>query len=633
MSAVFDEFLKDNHDRIGEIADNLKSFEIQAKTVGISQARERINQWLQNFDKLNFRNFELPLHLLEKIQFIKTSEISDNLIKDADPLIIGGSAYIAPLGETIESSFKITSKLHRNERFATALSSLLDKLDEEENNQILFFDDFLNSGGQLVSIFCASSLISPLPNGEINDEAQSRSKLNTKQISRLKKAEIHLFYYLAFIEGISKVEERLKKELGLNITIHAHFATNNNASAFGDAGEQENIREGATGKISHNSIFQGKTFKEVSDFYRFIRDVGELLLRTKEPLWEESKYAARSLGYGNLGRVVMTDSNVPTVTLTALWQDAGITFNGTTVKWVELLPRTKKILNPADQPVEQNSVIENKSLDFINTRLQQLYETDYIDQGVEEVNEAYKIHGVSFKLMRHLFRFNLRAKNWEKIRTATDGLNFKELSDELVTLCKFALFECELRESYALFKKDKLELVKRIQRAKRFLNDIPASQHDYEEYYYWNGRWFLETWYVGENSDITILRYALACMEKAMNKKSKWYYQCYRCIILKLLKNENSEAEIDHYFQTMKKGRFEKPDRPSVRTYSITSFVLKNDAIGLNQYLQEINKPSSPSDFQSTIFQHIDLVCYFEKAKNKKYKKILEKWIANLPIK
>ncbi|HZZ74666.1 MAG TPA: hypothetical protein VFE04_02025 [Puia sp.] len=633
MSATFDQFLKDHHDRIGEIADNLRGFEIQAKTLGMSATRDRIEKWLLNFDKLKFPNLELPLHLLEKIQFIPTAIISDSLIKEADDLITRQQAYIAPLGETIESSFKITSKLHRNQRFATELGSLLDKLDKHSHNRILFFDDFLNSGGQLVSIFHAL-LGTPLPNGEINDEAQFRTRLNAEQIKKFKKAEIHLYYYIAFAEGMSKVEERLKNELGLHITVHAYWPTNNHASAFGDAAEQENIREGATGKISHNSIFQNKTYKEVSEFYRFIRDIGELLLRSKETKWEEWKYADRALGYGNLGRVIITDSNIPTVTLTAIWQDAGITFNGTQMRWAELLPRTKKVLDPGTPaPTETGSFVEQKPLDLINERLQQLYKTDYIDIGVKEANRAYEIHGPDYKLLRHLFRFNLRDKNWEKVRATVAALDMETLSDQLVTLCQLALFECELRESYVLYRKDKAELVARIRKAKQFLNAVPLSQQDYEEYYYWSGRWFLETWYVGGNNDMAILKSALSCMEKTIAKKDKWFYLCYQCIILKLLKHDGRKTEIDRFFQIMKKQRDESPDQPSIRTYSITSFLLKKDTASLKSYLRKINKPTSPSDFQSTIFQHIDLVFYFSKVKNRKYKKMLRKWVANLPNK
>ena len=71
-----------------------------------------------------------------------------------------------------------------------------------------------------------------------------------------------------------------------------------------------------------------------------------------------------------------------------------------------------------------------------------------------------------------------------------------------------------------------------------------------------------------------------------------------------------------------------QPQRPSVRTYRIASFVLNDDVNGLKKFLQEHSFPFSPTDFQSTIFHHIELIYFRDKKKQNLYREILEGWVA-----
>ena len=52
----------------------------------------------------------------------------------------------------------------------------------------------------------------------------------------------------------------------------------------------------------------------------------------------------RRLGYGNLCRLIITDYNIPTITITALWQSGEIGIGKKEFTWKELVPRRKKIL-------------------------------------------------------------------------------------------------------------------------------------------------------------------------------------------------------------------------------------------------------------------------------------------------
>lgn len=630
MTISFLDFIHKNEPRIRQVADELQHFTINAKKIRIRAAKKRIIEWLENFDKIGYNNFELALHLIEHLDFIESHEISDKIINEADSWINSKFAYIAPLGEPNESSFLLTSRLFRMDRFFKSLSDLLNCISINRHSKILLFDDFLNSGGQIVSIFYAL-LNKQLPNGEINDEAESRTVLTPEQVKKLKSCEIHLFYYQAFEEGIGKVQSQLKIELNLNIHIHSHFFTNKNDCAFGDLFEQEKIEEGASGKLKHKSLFQGKTYVELKDFYLILKNVGESLLRNNEPKWEETKFINRALGYGNLSRVIITDYNVPTITITALWQRGTFKYNGKSFFWKELVPRTKKVIPPKIKFTKLDN--EENILAKTIAELQSLYITDEIEKGLELADKAYLKFGEHPKIIKHFFRFNMRVKNWEKIRTSIETLEINNLSEEIITLCNLTLLECEVREGMSVYKKDRTEFSKKILNSKKFLDNIPESFHNYGEYLYWLGRWYLELWYSSQGLDITNLKHALHCFDKAILQRYKWWYHCYKCIVLKLLKSDLYANEVNLFVKTIEQVRLLEPLRPSLRTYSISAYLLKDDLNMINQLLEEFNIPSSVTDFQATIINHLEYIFYYDKNKQRKYRAILESWIANLPVK
>lgn len=626
MSTHFDNFINVNEHRISQVAEVLQYFEINAQKIRIINAKKRVIAWLQNFDNLEYNNLELPLHLLERIDFIKSDELSDKVIALANKLI--KSSYIAPLGETKESSFKITAKLHRESGFYTSFSQLLNSIPDSSQTRILLFDDFLNSGGQLVSIFYAL-LNRPIPGGEINEESDSRTKLSNEQIKKLKNSEIHLFYYQVFDEGIKKVEKRLKSELRLNINVHSHFYTNNNHSAFGDANEQENIKEGISGRMKHQSIFQGKNYAELRDFYLILRNVGIALLKVKEPDWNESKVLSRMLGYGNLCRVIIVDSNVPTVTLTALWQNGNISINGRSIEWKELVPRIKKVL-PKTKP---KPTIRKTEVDYdaIVQELQVMYETGQINKGIERSDMLVGECGTHPKILKRILRFHMRVRNWGMVRAIIKELQLNSLPDDLVTVCQLALYECEMRESYLLYKEDKTELRKKLQNSRKYLNEVPKSCQNHEEYLYKLGRWYLQLWWI--TKEFSTLSHAVLCFERAIKLHYRWWIHCYKCIVLKLMKNSEFETETVKY----KKAIFEmleiRPKQPSVRIHCISAFVLQDDLQGLESFLKEISDPTAPTDFQATAFYHVELIYHDDKERQAKYRSVLENWMAALPRK
>lgn len=277
------------------------------------------------------------------------------------------------------------------------------------------------------------------------------------------------------------------------------------------------------------------------------------------------------------------------------------------------------------ESADQNAIFE------ISKQLQHLYEQDQILEGVEKANLAYDTYKTHPKILRHVFRFNMRVKNWPKINAVIEELSKKELSDKVVALCNLALFESELRKAYSNYRFDRSEQSTKIIEAKRYLEKIPQSQHNNKEYWYWLGRWYLELWLSTEGTDIVDLKLSLSCFEKSLQLKYSWFCHCYKCIILMLLGNKTTKEEIKKFTEIIIEEKKRQPKRPAVRTYMITALILNDDISGLKNFLLEQNLPVSVTDFQSTIFHHIELIFFRNKKKQITYKNILERWIANLP--
>ena len=630
MTERFETFVNNAMPRIGKIAGILRNYEIDGQRIGVDTSKEKIIEWLANFQRARFENYDLPLRLLESVNFYPSPDIYHKIVKDAKDILAEKNNYIAPLGEVTESSFKITANLHRNPNYRTSIVELLNTIEEDEDFGILFLDDFLNSGGQLISIFMALFGLRPVK-GQTNDEIEKRQKLTKKQLSVLKKARLHFYYFLAYTEGIENAN-KFFESINVRAKIKSHLSTNENTGIFGDAEDQKNIAAGVGGQITHNSAFIGYTYDQLTDFYNLLNQIGTLLLKFNEPGWDDVKIKKRALGYGNLCQAIMTDCNIPTISLTAIWQDGGITYNGNNIKWNALLPRTKKIIYPKRSAVRYIKGYKSKRLKQLNVYLQKLYETDYNDLGLSEAKIGYPIYGNDFELLRHIFRFSLRLKRYKELKLFIKNLNFNSLSDGIKALIQYSLFECSLREVYETYPTDRKSREETIRKSKTHLDAIPSTYLEYSDTYYWLGRWYLELWYNQKNRNRNHLKNGCALFQTAILSKYKWYYHCYRCICLLLLEDAAAEGEIDIFYNEMARQRLINPDRPSVKTYSVTSFLLKEDRKGLTAYLRQITKPTSKTDFQNTMIHHLDMIFYKRSTLKKIYKNQLVNWLAKLPV-
>lgn len=267
----------------------------------------------------------------------------------------------------------------------------------------------------------------------------------------------------------------------------------------------------------------------------------------------------------------------------------------------------------------------------INGQLQSLYESNQITKGLK-LSEQYfenSYFNKNVRFVRHFFRFNLRLKNWGQVKRHALLLLNEGYSDEITSLCKFVLFETEMRESYALFKLDKNEYKSRLIRSKRYLNEIPELFINDERRYYWISRWFIEIWWIG--GDFTSLTDALYNLNRAKEIKYRWWYHGYKCIVLKQLNHKDFKKESRQFKNNIFQIFEQKPKQPSVRTYCITAFLLLDNQNELKSFLTSIIDLTTPTDFQITILHHIELIYKNEEDKLELYTKLIHNWISLLP--
>lgn len=392
MNTKLEKFIEDNETSIKKLSELFANYKgTNHQNIGYEVARNNIIKWLDNFNSIEYYDFSLLLEVLNSIEFIKSDRIQNKLLELASDALTEQS-FIAPLGEISESSFRLSSIFNRYPNFYNSLSSLLDNLEEE--SEIFLFDDFLNSGGQLITIFYSLLGINLLPN-DINDEWENRVSLNKSQKEKLLKSRISIFYFKAFDEGITKIEKRLRDELKLKIKIHRYSPTNRNTGLFGDNEDQGKIEQGLTGLMPTEGPFINRRYTELTDLYLNLSLVGEKLLQKNKPNWDENKYKERKLGYNNYARLIVTDSNIPTISLTALWSGGEIVIKGHKVNWSPLFVRREKVLKhkSSQSNKTQNQVskidIHNFILHYYLKR-NLVYDLDKIDELKEYHSNYFK---------------------------------------------------------------------------------------------------------------------------------------------------------------------------------------------------------------------------------------------------
>ncbi|MFP5041620.1 hypothetical protein [Parasediminibacterium sp. JCM 36343] len=281
--------------------------------------------------------------------------------------------------------------------------------------------------------------------------------------------------------------------------------------------------------------------------------------------------------------------------------------------------------------IKKNTHLYNDILIF-GDRLKFLYNENQIQVGVDEANAGYtkfkSLLNLYPAILNRIFKFNMRNKRYEKVRKIIDEISKKELSDKVITCCKLALCECEIRQAYSAYQLHPKAQIEKILLAKEILEAVPETQHMYPDYLYWNGRCDLDFWYATNGTDPADLRLSLHWFDKALVECYTWWSHFYKCIILKLQKKHIIlQNELKIFTIEIIKESEKFPKKSSLRTFRIALYLFNNDPIGLEKFLEESKNSIVTSNSESTIYYHNKLIFYNERENRDMYRKILEKWI------
>lgn len=298
---------------------------------------------------------------------------------------------------------------------------------------------------------------------------------------------------------------------------------------------------------------------------------------------------------------------------------------------IEVLKYFVKIFK--DVSSKQNSSIVNTANDEERTKaiqeLQNDYENDKIFDGIKKSATALIKYGPSIEILTHVFRFNMRNKNWPKVRDEISRLDLTKLGEEIVALCKISLCECELREAHERYQNDKNVFSDKIENALFYLNQTPLKFCNSENYFYWFGRLSLDRWWASKR--IGFLIDALSNLDEAIKINDRWWLQCYRCLVLKILKRKEFRSEAFKFKNMIFDVWKEKNKQPSVKTHSVFALVLLDDPTELKTFLKEMSGYASSTDFHMTIYNLTEMAYHDDKEKLKRYLNMLSNWISSLP--
>jgi hypothetical protein len=275
----------------------------------------KIKNWLLQFG--NEHRMELALKLLENVEYIDENNIVDmfrefyynglspDLRKKAVFAILGGlqdsTSHIAYLcSKALEEKEKVPP------RFMTLKDIIKDR--RPDDTVVVFLDDALISGTQVIRIFEEWLGVSKGPNEYVQ-------KLEAEEINWLRQTKLIYFVVVACEEGISRFKKRLA-DLGLKVRIFASRKTEQALGCF----------------RAPSLIFNSK--EERLEAEEMAAEIGYELLADKNH-WPESLRKERSLGYGNLQKLLVFSHNTPTCTLPIFWKEEE--YKGK--KWIPIFPR------------------------------------------------------------------------------------------------------------------------------------------------------------------------------------------------------------------------------------------------------------------------------------------------------
>jgi hypothetical protein len=324
---------------VNNLAARMRNIQIAGKSLGSEAARQRILRWIENFEGL-LTDTRPCLKVLERIEVLEDRAILERCLGFLEEHCDFKRRHcnLTCFGSQYESSARIIRAINSHPGYVPDPEDLCISQDPGEDQEplIIFIDDFLNSGGQFISI------LRTWFEGEAEpSDPRKRRALPRHVAERLKRAWILFLFDKCMEEGRRRAEKAIQ-QFGLKGEIRCMGTYRDSEGLFGGEKDLAAIRAGLPDRLDNSPVFTGWSCADVTDFLAVCEQAGEALLRLNKPDWPEERYGERCLGYGNSAKLYFTEANVPTCTLTCMWLGGEITVKGKRVQWEPLIPRRGK---------------------------------------------------------------------------------------------------------------------------------------------------------------------------------------------------------------------------------------------------------------------------------------------------
>ncbi|KKM27919.1 hypothetical protein LCGC14_1569910 [marine sediment metagenome] len=281
---------------IGTIEDLAKEFVHFEHKNGKNINKKAIEEWLIQF-KTPYKA-SLALKILKKITFFSRSMITSVIKELINDIEEKKEIIVSPLGGPADSSSHITyyfRDLNLTEKIKEMpLRAIIDRKNPKETT-ILFLDDIIQTGNQVLSIFQQLLGIS----SKLNEAHEVM--LKKKQIKRFKKFDLLFFFIIGLKEHESNLTEKLNTLGFPNIEILSYYKEVKYTSCFHPT----------------SGVFKEPEERRIA--LEMCEEIGFQLFEDKLH-WPEEKKKTNSLGYGNAQKLIVFPYNVPTTTLPVLWK-------------------------------------------------------------------------------------------------------------------------------------------------------------------------------------------------------------------------------------------------------------------------------------------------------------------------
>lgn len=298
--------------RISAIAKRFKAYQPPVTSSTEEQDKvtfdaQRVYHWLQQFgtDEL----VEGALSLIEKTRFIERDTVVSAFRAFMGQHADLKGAFLCPLGSSKDSSSHIAYFAQDiAPEYEVKVVTLLEALRSTNHESIIFFDDFVGSGGQAIDIL--QDLFGAERTRDLGEERNN--PLLQHEMEELRARKVYWLFIAGWEAGKQELEQQAEV-FGLTGEVASYLQEKDIPVAFPDTGSPPTALQA------------------------FCTDVGSSLLASQGQ--DPAKVEQRARGYGNKANLIVFPYNTPTHTLTCLWAYGKVD----DLDWSPLFPRRKKL--------------------------------------------------------------------------------------------------------------------------------------------------------------------------------------------------------------------------------------------------------------------------------------------------